>query len=415
MTVGASDRPGSPEVARLQASAWAGIFVFGIVMAILGAILPSLFERIGFGAGAAGNLFLTMNFAMLVTSLCFGPLVDRFGFKALLAVSAFLVAGAFLLLSRATSYGLVLAAAVVLGIGGGGLNGGTNALTSDLHEGEKRASALNVLGIFFGFGALSIPFLIGTLRDVLGLDKILWLATGLALVPFVIYTVLRFPKAKQAQGFPLKEAAPIVRSPLLWLAALILFFQSGNEFTVGGWISTYLEKTFGFGPGPAALVLAGYWAAVMAGRLVSSRLVRKVGNETAHPRQRRVGPCRGGAHGLRPVGRRGRGRRGGHRPRLRRHLPHDPGHRRRPFRRVHRDGLQHRHLRRPRRRDAGPLAGRKDRRGLEPAPGARHSGLQLRHDRRADDAARAADKKSIPIRSKPCADQRAGRPFPLWP
>jgi fucose permease len=279
VTVGASDRPGSPEVARLQASAWAGIFVFGIVMAILGALLPSLFERIGFGAGAAGNLFLTMNFSMLVTSLCFGPLVDRFGFKALLAVSALLVAGAFLLLSRATSYGLVLAAAVVLGIGGGGLNGGTNALTSDLHEGEKRASALNVLGIFFGFGALSIPFLIGTLRDVLGLDKILWLATGLALVPFVIYTVLRFPKAKQAQGFPLREAAPIVRSPLLWLAALILFFQSGNEFTVGGWISTYLENTFGFGPGPAALVLAGYWAAVMAGRLVSSRLVHKVGNE----------------------------------------------------------------------------------------------------------------------------------------
>lgn len=279
MTVGASDRPGSPEVARLQASAWAGIFVFGIVMAILGAILPSLFERIGFGAGAAGNLFLTMNFAMLVTSLFFGPLVDRFGFKALLAVSALLVAGAFLLLSRATSYGLVLAAAVVLGVGGGGLNGGTNALTSDLHEGEKRASALNVLGIFFGFGALSIPFLIGTLRDVLGLGRILLLATGLALVPFVIYAVLRFPKAKQAQGFPLKEAAPLVRSPLLWLAAFILFFQSGNEFTVGGWISTYLEKTFGFGPGPAALVLAGYWAAVMAGRLVSSRLVRKVGNE----------------------------------------------------------------------------------------------------------------------------------------
>ena len=279
MTVGASDRPGPPAVARLQASAWAGIFVFGIVMAILGAILPSLFERIGFGAGAAGNLFLTMNFAMLVTSLFFGPLVDRFGFKALLAVSALLVAGAFLLLSRATSYGLVLGAAVVLGIGGGGLNGGTNALTSDLHQGDKRGAALNVLGIFFGFGALSIPFLIGTLRDVLGLGRILLLATGLALVPFVIYAVLRFPKAKQAQGFPLKEAAPIVRSPLLWLAAFILFFQSGNEFTVGGWISTYLEKTFGFGPGPAALVLAGYWAAVMAGRLVSSRLVRKVGNE----------------------------------------------------------------------------------------------------------------------------------------
>ena len=273
----ASDRAG---VSRLQSSAWAGIFVFGIVMAILGAILPTLFDQIGFGAGAAGNLFLTMNFAMLVTTLFFGPLVDRFGFKALLAVSAFLVATAFLLLSFASTYGLVLGAAVVLGLGGGGLNGGTNALTSDIHESDKRGSALNVLGIFFGFGALSIPFLIGTLRDLLGLRNILFLATGLGLIPFLLYLALRFPKAKQAQGFPIKEAAGIVRSPLLWLCAFILFFQSGNEFTVGGWISTYLQKTFGLGGSISALILAAYWGAIMSGRLFSSRLVRVVRSET---------------------------------------------------------------------------------------------------------------------------------------
>jgi FHS family glucose/mannose:H+ symporter-like MFS transporter len=273
------DGPRGPAVARLQASAWAGIFVFGIVMAILGAILPSLFERIGFGAGAAGNLFLTMNFAMLVTTLFFGPLVDRFGFKTLLAVSAFLVALAFFLLSRASGYGLILAAAVVLGLGGGGLNGGANALTSDLHEGEDRGAALNILGIFFGFGALSIPFLIGALRERLGVPAILLIATALGLVPFVVFAVLRFPRAKQAQGFPLKEAAAIARQPLLWLTAFILFFESGNEFTAGGWISSYLGTTFGVPAATAALVLAGYWAAVMAGRLVSSRLVRRLGNE----------------------------------------------------------------------------------------------------------------------------------------
>ncbi len=280
MSVSAPDRPAPSAAARLQASAWAGIFVFGIVMAILGAILPSLFERVGFGAGAAGNLFLTMNFAMLATTVFFGPLVDRFGFKSLLAVSAFLVALAFFLLSRAASYGLILAAAVVLGLGGGGLNGGANALTSDLHEGEKRGTALNVLGIFFGFGALSIPFLIGTLRELLGVPTILLIATGLGLLPVVIYIVLPFPRAKQAQGFPIKEAARIARSPLLWLCAFILFFQSGNEFTAGGWISTYLQRTHGLGADAAALVLAGYWAAIMAGRLLSSRLVRRLRNET---------------------------------------------------------------------------------------------------------------------------------------
>ncbi|HPW17878.1 MAG TPA: MFS transporter [Candidatus Aminicenantes bacterium] len=272
--------PSPLAVGRLQASAWAGMFVFGIVMAVLGAILPSLFDRFGFGAGMAGNLFLAMNFAMLATTVFFGPLVDRFGFKPLLAVSSALVALAFFMLSRASGYGLVLAAAVVLGLGGGALNGGTNALTSDLHEGERRGAALNVLGIFFGFGALSIPFLIGTLRQSLGVPTILLVAAGLGLVPLVIYAVLPFPRAKQEQGFPIMEAARIARSPLLWLCAFVLFFQSGNEFTAGGWISTHLQKTHGLGAGASAIVLAGYWAAIMSGRLLSSRLVRRLRSET---------------------------------------------------------------------------------------------------------------------------------------
>lgn len=262
---------------KLMTAACSGMFVFGIVMAILGAILPDLFAKVGFDKGAAGDLFLTMNFAMLVMTLFFGPMVDRFGFKVLLIASALLVAGAFFLLSMASTYGLILAAAVVLGIGGGGLNGGTNALTSDIHEAEKRGPAMNVLGVFFGFGALTIPFLIGTLLAVLGMGKILLMAVVLSLVPFVLFAASRFPRAKQAQGFPIKDAARIGRDPLLWLCAFLLFFQSGNEFTVGGWISTHLQETFGVAPAAAALILAGYWAAIMAGRFVSSRILRAVG------------------------------------------------------------------------------------------------------------------------------------------
>lgn len=268
-----TDRARSVQSPRLMSSAFAGMFVFGIVMAVLGAILPSLFGKIGFSEGAAGSLFLTMNFAMLVTTLFFGPLVDRFGYKALLVACSLLVVGAFLLLSVAASYGLVLAAAVVLGFGGGGLNGGTNALTSDINP-ERRGAALNLLGIFFGFGALTVPFLIGTLLKSLGLQSILTLASLISLVPLALFALFRFPKAKQAQGFPVAEASRVAGHPLLWLCAFLLFFESGNEFTAGGWISTYLERTFGESSSAAALVLAGYWAAIMAGRLVSARLVR---------------------------------------------------------------------------------------------------------------------------------------------
>jgi FHS family glucose/mannose:H+ symporter-like MFS transporter len=262
---------------RLQESAFAGIFVFGIVMAVLGAILPSLFDRIKIDKAEAGGLFLFMNFAMLVTSIFFGPVVDRFGFKLFLIVSSLLVVFSFGLLAFSSGYLMVIIAAVILGLGGGGLNGGTNALTSDLNPG-KQGSALNLLGIFFGFGALTIPFLIGTLLEWAGLVRILILAAILGLIPFVMFATQRFPRPKQPQGFPLRDAKRIAGDPLLWLCAFILFFQSGNEFTLGGWISTYLQEGFGLKSTAASLALAGYWALIMAGRLVASRIVHRTGH-----------------------------------------------------------------------------------------------------------------------------------------
>lgn len=264
---------------KLTSSACAGMFVFGIVMAILGAILPSLFDKIQFNKSEAGNLFFTMNLAMLLMSLIFGPVVDRFGYKLFLIFCSFLVVFSLFLFTSASNYTLILTAAVVLGFGGGGLNGGTNALTSDIHP-DKRSSALNLLGIFFGFGALTIPFLIGIMLERIGLEYILILSILLSLVPFFLFLIFSFPKPKHEQGFPLNRISPIMKDPVLWLCGFLLFFQSGNEFTLGGWISTYLHEFFGLTPKSASFVLAGYWAAIMGGRLVSSRIVKVWRNQT---------------------------------------------------------------------------------------------------------------------------------------
>jgi len=270
---------GQFSILGLMSSACAGMFVFGIVMAILGALLPSLFEKIQFDKSEAGNLFFYMNLAMLVMSIVFGPIVDRFGFKVFLICCSFLVVASLFLFTYASTYALILTAVVLLGLGGGGLNGGTNVLTSDIHP-EKRSSALNRLGIFFGFGALTIPFLIGTFLNRIGLDQILLFAVFLSLIPFLLFSVFSFPRPKHGQGFPLGQARKVIRHPLLWICGFLLFFQSGNEFTIGGWISTYLNETFGLTPMLASLILAGYWASIMGGRLVSTRIVRIMKNES---------------------------------------------------------------------------------------------------------------------------------------
>ncbi len=254
----------------LQFSIFAGAFVLGIAISALGSLLPALFAAIGFQKAAAGGLFLAMNFSMLIGSLIFGPICDRFGYRALLLLSTLMVAGAFGLLSGAAGYRTVLLPLAVLGLGGGALNGAINALLNDISP-ERRNRALNLLGLFFGFGALFTPFLIGSALDLLGLRTILLGLLVFALGPFVLFLVARFPAPKHREGFSREELATLFRNPLLFLFGLLLFFQSGNEFTVGGWLSTYLGESAGMSPRAAAFALAGFWTAFMLGRLAASR------------------------------------------------------------------------------------------------------------------------------------------------
>ena len=60
------------------------MFVFGIVMALPGSILPALAGRLHFGLPDIGVLFLLMSAAMLAASLMLGLAMDRFGMKPVL-------------------------------------------------------------------------------------------------------------------------------------------------------------------------------------------------------------------------------------------------------------------------------------------------------------------------------------------
>jgi FHS family glucose/mannose:H+ symporter-like MFS transporter len=218
-----------------------------------------------------------MNFVMLVTMLCLGPLVDRFGKKPPLAGGSLLVAGALVLLANAATYQALLATAVLLGAGGGALNSTTNTLIADLHTGPRhKNAALNLLGVFFGFGALLLPFTIGSLLEALGLAPILYLAAGLSLVLAAVFFALAFPPPKRAAGLPLDETLRLARHPLVLLFGFLLFFQSGNEFIVGGYTTSYLTRELGSSISSASYLLAAFWGATMLARVFLSRLLLRI-------------------------------------------------------------------------------------------------------------------------------------------
>jgi fucose permease len=190
--------------------------------------------------------------------------LDRHGFKPALTLGPLLVALALVILGRAGSPAVLRLGAFWLGAGGALLNASTNTLAADLFDEERaKAAALNRLGIFFGIGALFLPFLLGAVEASL---RFLDITAVLCVAVSALALAQTFPAPKQAAALALSAVPLRLRDPAIaWMAAL-LFFQSGNEFLLGGFLSSYLTQVTGVTVEVASRTLALYWLAVIVAR-----------------------------------------------------------------------------------------------------------------------------------------------------
>ncbi len=252
-----------------------GMLIFGIVMAVLGAVLPSVIVKFEIDKIDAGSLFLLMTFGMLVGSMVFGPIVDRYGFKGLLIICAALIAIGFQGIAFAPSMFFLRLSLLFIGFAGGAINGGTNALVSDISE-ERRGSGLAYLGAFFGVGAFGVPLLLGTLLDRISYETIIAGVGALIVFPWLFFVFLRFPKPKHEQGFPIAEGVRLTKEGTLLLFGLILFIQSGMEMTVGGWSAAFLIEEIHVDVQRAVLFLSLFWFGMVFARIVLGNLLKYI-------------------------------------------------------------------------------------------------------------------------------------------
>jgi fucose permease len=243
------------------------------VLTTLGSVLPSIMERFGIGKAEAGSLFLLMSFGILAASLVFGPMVDRYGYKGILLTAAIMIAAGLEWIAFASSMTSLRLAILLIGFGGGVINGGTNALVADISS-DGRAANLNLLGVFFGVGAMGVPFALGMLTGRYSQATLVAAVGALVLIPVIALAVAVFPAPKQAQGFPIAAAGKLVRDPLLLMMGLMLFLESGIEITVGGWTSTFVSEELAVPARNALMILSLYWMGMMLARLALSSLLR---------------------------------------------------------------------------------------------------------------------------------------------
>ena len=249
-------------------AAWADILVFGIAASVLGSLLPALIGRFGLDEANAGSLFPMVTLGIGAGSLVFGPIVDRYGYKALLVTSVALVVTGLEGIAWAPSVPLVGVSLAFVGFGGGVINGATSALVADVSEGGRTGSDLAVLGVFFGIGAVGTPLTLSLLLSRFDYAAVT-AGIGAAVALPLLYTLsIRFPPSKHPHGFPLRQGVALLRDPAVLLVGTCLLFESGLESIGGGWIARYVQEAAALPADGAILFVSIFWGGLLLGRLL---------------------------------------------------------------------------------------------------------------------------------------------------
>ena len=219
-------------------SVFTGIFLFGVSMVIIGSTLPVLKDRFGMSDVEAGGLFSILPLGLLVGSVTFGPVADKYGYRWVLAVASLFLSLGFLGIAHAGSVNLLRLCIFLFGIGGGVMNGASSALVSDLSEKGKKITNLTWLGAFFGIGAFFMPMALSVI-DKTYHTLFIDVACVLSLLIALLFAVITYPVTVQKNKISFGLIPVFIKNKLFMAICFYLFFQSAFEAIVNNWTVSY--------------------------------------------------------------------------------------------------------------------------------------------------------------------------------
>ncbi len=254
------------------------IFIYGMIAAMLGTILPDLSARFNLTPRQNGTIASMQALGLIIASVGVGPLIDDEGKKIGLVLGLALVTIALFLLPKSTGFGSIAAYLFLLGLGGGIIVTGANALAGDVNE-SSRASTLNFLNLFFGLGGMATPFISANLLKRNSV-KLCYLVASLAAITLVIHLATPMPAPAGGAGFAFAGAGAVLGKPALLLLSLMLFLYVACEVGVWNWLAQHLIAQ-GVPESRALNILSlGFALGLLIGRVVVSQVLRTVPSET---------------------------------------------------------------------------------------------------------------------------------------
>ena len=258
--------------------ALAGFFVSGILLAFLGAILPSWGHHLQSDYWRIGLYFAALIAGVLASVRAAPVLAEKKGLSWTLTCACAAASLALLYLaffSPPYAAWWRLPGIFVIGAAAGLLHSAIFHAISPMYRHDP-AATVNLAGILFGLGCFSVAFLISRIFYFYTAAAIqIWIA----LIPaFFAAGYARSRCASPAVSHHPSTHAILaeLKSPGAVLLSLVLFFQLGNEWAIAGWLPLFLSQRLGMSPTASILILSLFWLALLVGRVVAQWVLPRV-------------------------------------------------------------------------------------------------------------------------------------------
>lgn len=255
----------------------------GLAMVSFPASSAILTGPLGLSDAQYGAIFLPQVALAIVGSIGGGTLAQKWGLKPLLLVTLLANAASQVLLGGAIWVDSALAFPAVLvgtasmgfafGVGGAPLNS-----YPPLFFPEKSDTAVVALHSLLGAGLAIGPVLVAPFiaRDAwIGFPLLLAVLCGLTLLGA---SGLSFPTDDDEDESA--DAPRPVRSGLFWAFVVAAVAYAFAEGTFSNWAVMYLHEARGVPEATAGLSISVFWAALVAGRLLTSALVLRISSQS---------------------------------------------------------------------------------------------------------------------------------------
>ena len=257
--------------------AFLALAVDAVVMLLTAGSLPAFAAAYRVPQDVAGLVFTANGVGFVLTVPLAGVLADRYGKRAVAAVSALVVALGLLLFSVSGNLAAGLCAAALIGAGGGSVESLVTAILPEMYPGRE-GFANNFAQMFFSVGATLGPLLLlpagwpWRLRLALCGVTFALIAAGLwrqrgSDVPE--RRGLRGGAWWAAPGWDLRRSG-------VWPSVVAMILYTGVEVALWGWLFAVVTRPGGAGPVWAVAELSGFWCAMGVGRLVTGVLAERI-------------------------------------------------------------------------------------------------------------------------------------------